>query len=169
MYKELISFDNDWKKLNQTDHRNNNDELVLLIPGNITEKLIGPVKRSTMYEIKMLAINKFGESLPTNEIRIVTHFNAENDNKKSTNEDENANTNADKGNNTNDTSMVVNEAPNLRKCCANRGVKNEACLKQLCEPFIIEPVDVEESIMCMKYMNTSYRCIDDIRDNIDYG
>lgn len=115
-----------------------------------------------MYEVKMVALNKFGESLPTNDLRVVTHSpmveEAKEDKDNSSRKkviDE-----LDKGD--------LAEVPNLRRCCSNRGVKNEACLKQLCEPFIIEPVEVEESIMCMKYMNTSYKCIEEIRDNTDY-
>lgn len=118
-----------------------------------------------MHEIKLVGLNKFGESLPTNEIRVVTHAAAAKDTgENSPNDMDNNRKKVIEDTDKNDTSL----APSLRRCCTDHGVKNEACLKQLCEPFIIEPVDVEESIMCMKYMNTSYKCIDEIRDNIDY-
>lgn len=165
MYKELTSFDNNWRKTNNTKIEERQE--IVLVPGNATEKLLGPLKKSTMYEVKLIALNKFGESLPTNELRIVTHSPAA----------EEAETKSEKDSDAASRKKVVDElvnkgdksdVPNLRRCCSNRGVKNEACLKQLCEPFIIEPVEVEESIMCMKYMNTSYKCIEEIRDNTDY-
>lgn len=154
MYRELTTFDADWKKANMSREEN---WATLLVPANSTERLIGPLKISTMYEVKMLALNKYGESMATNEIRVVTHA-AMVEEPPTTSSPIDV---IEDGNRT-------NSAPSLRRCCSNHGVKNDACLKQLCEPFIIEPVDVEESIMCMKYMNTSYKCIEEIRDNIDY-
>lgn len=157
IYHELHSFDENWSKINRTI--DDEPEQTIIVPATETETSIGPLKRSTMYEIKMIALNNYGESLPTNDLRVVTHSS------DSTKISEliKPNENETESNDNNGT-----DVPSLRRCCAQQGVRNEACLKQLCEPFIIEPVDVEESIMCMKYMNTSYRCIEEIRDNTDY-
>ncbi|KAF7493386.1 Ig-like and fibronectin type-III domain-containing protein 2 [Sarcoptes scabiei] len=147
-------------------------ESILMVPVNYgNEVLLGPLKKSTMYEIKMIALNKFGESLPTNDLRVVTHSIETQDSSTSTDKEQVMNNNNNGNDFKSDEEEIKNstiEAPNLRRCCSSKGVKSDTCLKQLCEPFIIEPVDVEESIMCMKYMNTSYRCIEEIRDNHDY-
>lgn len=97
----------------------------------------------------MTARNKFGESMPTNEIRVVTHSPPSPSSTPNDPEESSRKKVVDvlDGNGkTGDPAQV----PNLRRCCSAKGVKSEACLKQLCEPFIIEPVEVEESIMCMK-------------------
>lgn len=161
----MHSFDENWSKINHTVTTNDEPEQTIIVPATITETSIGPLKRSTMYEIKMIATNNYGESLPTNDLRVVTHSSDAkiSDSIKSIGNNTESNENDNNNNNNNGT-----VAPSLRRCCSQQGVRNEACLKQLCEPFIIEPVDVEESIMCMKYMNTSYRCIEEIRDNTDY-
>lgn len=130
------------------------------LPSNQTEYLLGPLKEATMYEVRMMAFNRFGESLPTNDLRVVTHTNPTT---KAGEEPKPASGGGDEEEDVNSPKV-----PNLRRCCTGQGVKSESCLKQLCEPFIIEPVEVEESIMCMKYMNTSYKCIDQIRENVDY-
>nr|XP_046912345.1 Ig-like and fibronectin type-III domain-containing protein 1 isoform X1 [Dermatophagoides farinae] len=165
IFHELHSFDENWSKINHTVTTNDEPEQTIIVPATITETSIGPLKRSTMYEIKMIATNNYGESLPTNDLRVVTHSSDAkiSDSIKSIGNNTESNENDNNNNNNNGT-----VAPSLRRCCSQQGVRNEACLKQLCEPFIIEPVDVEESIMCMKYMNTSYRCIEEIRDNTDY-
>lgn len=163
IYRQLTAFDDNWKQRNQS--RMEDRPEVVIVQGNSTDKLLGPLKPNTMYEIKMIAFNKFGESLPTNLLRVVTHGQSMVSPAAAADDDGTA---VDKSNNTTigqDESMKV---PNLRQCCTNKGVRNDACLKQLCEPFVIEPVEVEESIMCMKYMNTSYKCIDEIRDHVDY-
>ena len=101
--------------------------------------------------------------MPTSELRVVTHSQSKDETKDKEGTDSSRKKVVDDLD-----KSELGQVPNLRKCCSTRGVKNEACLKQLCEPFIIEPVEVEESIMCMKYMNTSYKCIEEIRDNTDY-
>lgn len=167
-YRKLTTFDDNWRKQNSTALVPMVEERpeTIIIPANETEKLLGPLKRSTMYEIRMVALNRFGESLPTNELRVVTHsspLEPSSDTESSTSGPSSSSSSPPSP-----AAAISTEVPNLRKCCSNKGVKNEACLKQLCEPFIIEPVEVEESIMCMRYMNTSYKCIDEIRDNTDY-
>lgn len=146
IYRELTSFDSHWRKSNGTPIEEKQE--ILIVSGNTTEKLIGPLKKSTMYEIKMIALNKFGESLPTNELRVVTHSPTSEEDNKSKDNDNSREKVVDDLDKPSDPSKV----PNLRQCCSGKGVKNEACLKQLCEPFIIEPVEVEESIMCMRYV-----------------
>ena len=164
MYKALTSFDEHWKRQDNSTALELGVALpslpppesteVVIISANKTEYIIGPVPEATMFEIRMISTNKFGESLPTSEIRVVTH--SQNEPKPVT------------GSSIIDEVEEKKKAPNLRKCCVDKGVKTDACLKQLCEPFIIEPVEIEDSIMCMKYMNTSYKCIEEIREQNDY-
>lgn len=104
----------------------------------------------------MIARNKFGESMPTNEIRVVTHSPPLSPSNTASESEENGSSRKkvvdelDNGNGKGEKTGDPAQVPNLRRCCSAKGVKSEACLKQLCEPFIIEPVEVEESIMCMK-------------------
>jgi len=166
-YKALTSFDEHWRKQDNTTASELGVAIgpmlpppesveVVVISANKTEHIIGPLPEATMFELRMVATNKFGESLPTSEIRVVTH---------SPNEPKPVNASSTEPI---DEVEEKKQAPNLRKCCVDKGVKTDACLKQLCEPFIIEPVEIEDSIMCMKYMNTSYKCIEEIREQTDY-
>lgn len=98
----------------------------------------------------MIARNKFGESMPTNEIRIVTHSPLPPSSTPNESEESSSRKKVVDDLDGNGKAGDPAQVPNLRRCCSAKGVKSEACLKQLCEPFIIEPVEVEESIMCMK-------------------
>ena len=53
IYKELTTFDNNWRS-NVTS--SDEAQETLIVSGNATEKLLGPLKASTMYEVTKIMI-----------------------------------------------------------------------------------------------------------------
>ena len=155
---ELHSFDpNDWtlkkkseisKQLNQMEGINPYTR-TFKIDGNRTEFTINELKESTMYEMAIKSINKYGTSIVTNDIRVVTHsraiHNIEKDTKKPI------------------SSLKFNKtsslAPNLRKCCADNGMKSEFCLNTLCDLTKLEEASVADISFCAQFSNITFKCL----------
>ncbi len=116
---------------------------------NVTEYIINNLKQSTMYQIEMKSINKFGESIVTNELRVVTLspeiMKTEKDMKKPI------------------SSLALNKTdysvPNLRKCCIENGVKSEQCLNSLCDTTKVEEASAIDISYCAQYANITFKCL----------
>ena len=119
------------------------------IDSNRTEFIISDLKESTMYELAIKSVNQYGSSLITGDIRVVTHskpiHKIEKDGKKPI------------------SPLVFNKtasmAPNLRKCCADNGIKTEFCLNTLCEPTKAEEVTIGDVSYCAQYANITFKCL----------
>lgn len=129
------------------------------ILSNETEFIIKDLKESTMFEMSIRSVNKYGTSVVTNDIRVVTLskpiHNIEKDTKKPI------------------SSLKFNKtasfAPNLLKCCAENGIKTEFCLNTLCDPTKAEEATIGDISYCAQFANITFKCLapdQDIRSYI---
>ncbi|XP_054159728.1 Ig-like and fibronectin type-III domain-containing protein 2 [Oppia nitens] len=134
------------KKLHKLDNKVN----TYIIYTNQTQFTINGLKEATMYEIEMKSINKYGTSVTSNGIRVITeshipHHSLEKDSKKPI------------------SSLKFNKtasfAPNLRKCCSDSGVKSDFCLNTLCDPTNAEEATVGDISFCAQYANITFKCL----------
>lgn len=120
-----------------------------MILANTTKYIINNLKSSTMYEIEMKSINKYGTSIITNGLRVVTlsHeiMTTEKDMKKPI------------------SSLALNKTdtyvPNLRKCCIENGVKSEQCLNAMCDATKVEEATAIDLSSCVQYANITFKCL----------
>lgn len=75
------------------------------------------LKPSTMYQISIFAQNSEGQSLPTPPIRVLTlsEFRKKNDGDKKA-------------------ASAKETIPDIRACCVEKEVKQERCLRTMCDP-----------------------------------
>ena len=105
--------------------------------------------QSTIYEIVMKVINKFGTSVVTTGLRVVTlsHqiMTTEKDMKKPI------------------SPLAFNKtdsnAPNLRKCCVENGVKSDQCLNVMWDATKVEEATAIDISYCAQYANITFKCL----------
>lgn len=120
-----------------------------IIDANRTQFVVTDLKESTMYELAIRSVNQYGSSLVAGDIRVVTHskliHNIDKEGKKPI------------------SSLAFNKtaslAPNLRKCCAENGIKTDFCLNTLCEPTKAEDVTIGDVSYCAQYANITFKCL----------
>jgi hypothetical protein len=134
---QLHTFDDlvDNKKINNLSMKDNSrptnsTQMSFAVNGSLSEYTVKDLKTFTMYEIQVTAINKFGDSLPTNPIRALT-LSPESDSQKipkSTKNDP--------------------KLPNIRKCCEDNGVVLDRCLNTLCDPTKADTASLSDLMIC---------------------
>ncbi|CAG2122835.1 unnamed protein product, partial [Medioppia subpectinata] len=145
---QLHTFDDlvDNKKLNNLNIKDNsrpinNTQMSYKVNASLSEYTIKDLKQFTMYEIQMSAVNKFGDSLPTDPIRALT-LAPESDTQKIPK-----------------SIKTDPKLPNIRKCCENNGVVLDRCLNTLCDPTQADTASLSDLMICAPWANVTFKCM----------
>lgn len=157
---ELDSFDRSFKsRKNESAVNNDRDAVGMMqafsvkVDANQTSFHLRGLKPTTMYEVTVTSENLHGSSLPTYALRTLT-----------LNTDApvmvppfNATTNSSDGN--------LPKLPDIRACCVKHGVKQERCLRTMCDPSRADETTLTDVMICAPWANVTFACM---ADNVDH-
>jgi hypothetical protein len=132
------------------------------LPANQTQFNVTNLKPFTVYEVVMQSRNRFGQSLPSEQIRVVTRLNA-----TSGHQDARVptsipapgelviqDTNVNKSR-----SSADKQLPDMRRCCIERGVKLDRCVDVLCDPTHTDQATLADLMICAPWANVTFSCL----------
>uniref|UniRef100_A0A4D5RKC4 Putative neural cell adhesion molecule l1 n=1 Tax=Ixodes scapularis TaxID=6945 RepID=A0A4D5RKC4_IXOSC len=120
------------------------------VDGNQTTFHLRNLKPVTMYEVTVTSENMHGTSLPTYALRTLTLSSepsydlpppAENVTSSS-----------------NESSPAI---PDVRGCCVQKGVKQERCLRTMCDPSRADETTLTDVMICAPWANVTFACMAD--------
>ncbi|XP_075547346.1 Ig-like and fibronectin type-III domain-containing protein 2 [Dermacentor variabilis] len=117
------------------------------VDGNQTMFNLRNLKPVTMYEVTVTSENMHGTSLPTYAVRTLT-LGAEPSFDLPT--PENITTNE-----------TLPSIPDVRGCCVKRGVKQERCLRTMCDPSRADETTLTDVMICAPWANVTFACMAD--------
>lgn len=148
---ELQSFDPDAvTPKNETDKDSTvgtTQAFSIKVDGNQTTFNLRSLKPVTMYEVTVTSENMHGTSLPTYAVRTLT-LGAEPSFDLPTPENITSN-------------ETLPTAPDVRGCCVKRGVKQERCLRTMCDPSRADETTLTDVMICAPWANVTFACMAD--------
>ncbi|XP_063860088.1 Ig-like and fibronectin type-III domain-containing protein 2 isoform X4 [Scylla paramamosain] len=108
-----------------------------------TEAVVNSLTPMTWYEVSVVSENMHGTSLPSYNLRVLTHARQ-----------------------ANKTAVVHPELPDVVGCCSDKGVKHYRCLRNVCDPsnrYINEP----DMIVCAPWATEAFSCLANDMDHSD--
>lgn len=108
------------------------------VPANLNETIINNLVPFTMYEVTVSALNSHGSSLPSYAVRSLTLTPGK---MKST---------------------TVGEAPKLpdiKSCCANKGIGHKTCVTKLCDPALADTAEITDLMICAPWATDTFGCL----------
>ncbi|XP_023310369.1 Ig-like and fibronectin type-III domain-containing protein 1 isoform X2 [Anoplophora glabripennis] len=146
MYKvnvtSLRSFDDRLLETDEAIPKTNSSStthtVTVTVPGNQRMTILQDLMPFTMYEITVTAFNNHGSSLPSYSVRSLTLTPG---NMKPT---------------------IVGEAPQLpdiRSCCANRGIGHKTCVNKLCDPSAAATAEITDLMICAPWAADTFGCL----------
>ncbi|XP_022644548.1 Ig-like and fibronectin type-III domain-containing protein 1 isoform X2 [Varroa destructor] len=160
---ELTSFDPNLKMMpvsteTKPDDKKGSDEETsgvslghsIKLPSNQTSFTMDGLKPSTMYQISIFAQNSEGQSLPTPPIRVLTlsEFRKKNDGDKKA-------------------ASAKETIPDIRACCVEKEVKQERCLRTMCDPSHAHEATLTDIMICAPWANVTFSCMANDIDHSD--
>uniref|UniRef100_A0A131YT19 Neural cell adhesion molecule l1 n=1 Tax=Rhipicephalus appendiculatus TaxID=34631 RepID=A0A131YT19_RHIAP len=148
---ELQSFDPDEvTPKNETDKDStvgSTQAFSIKVDGNQTTFNLRNLKPVTMYEVTVTSENMHGTSLPTYAVRTLT-LGAEPSFDLPTPENITSN-------------ETLPSIPDVRGCCIKRGVKQERCLRTMCDPSRADETTLTDVMICAPWANVTFACMAD--------
>ncbi|XP_015790397.1 Ig-like and fibronectin type-III domain-containing protein 1 [Tetranychus urticae] len=120
------------------------------INGTLDEFKATNLKPFTMYEITMLAINKFGTSLPSATVRTLTLSPAKSKDKEPSKP-----------------ARPAPELPDIKKCCVDNGLVLDRCVDILCDPVRADEATITDIMICAPWANITFKCMASGIDHTD--
>lgn len=108
------------------------------VPANQNETTVNNLAPFTMYEVTVSALNAHGSSLPSYSIRSLTLTPGK---MKTT---------------------TVGEAPKLpdiKSCCANKGIAHKTCVSKLCDPSLADTAEITDLMICAPWAADTFSCL----------
>lgn len=137
----LRSFDQhllDPNEANRTEFEYMQTHMVQVnVAGNQNFTILNDLTPFTMYEVTVTSINPHGTSLPTSRVRSLT---------------------LTPGN----IKPTVGESPKLpdiRACCANKGIGHKTCLNKLCDPAMAAVAEITDLMICAPWAADTFSCL----------
>lgn len=137
----LRSFDQhllDPNEANRTEFEYMQTHMVQVnVAGNQNFTILNDLTPFTMYEVTVTSINPHGTSLPTSRVRSLT---------------------LTLGN----IKPTVGESPKLpdiRACCANKGIGHKTCLNKLCDPAMAAVAEITDLMICAPWAADTFSCL----------
>ncbi|KAH8032935.1 hypothetical protein HPB51_003889 [Rhipicephalus microplus] len=117
------------------------------VDGNQTTFNLRNLKPVTMYEVTVTSENMHGTSLPTYAVRTLTlgaqpSFDLPTPENITSNE-------------------TLPSIPDVRGCCIKRGVKQERCLRTMCDPSRADETTLTDVMICAPWANVTFACMAD--------
>ncbi|XP_064458219.1 Ig-like and fibronectin type-III domain-containing protein 1 [Ornithodoros turicata] len=122
------------------------------VDSNQTTFHLRGLKPVTMYEVTVTSENRHGSSLPSYALRTLT-LNTEMTIIPSSNAT------------TNDTDDMLPKLPDIRSCCVKNGVKQERCLRTMCDPSRADETTLTDVMICAPWANVTFACMADGSDH----
>lgn len=129
------------------------------LPANQTRFNVTSLKPFTVYEVVMQSRNRFGQSLPSEQIRVVTRLN-----ETAGHQDARIPSSIPAPgelaiNQTANQNSADNRLPNMRQCCIDRGVKLDRCVDVLCDPTHTDQASLADLMICAPWANVTFSCL----------
>lgn len=108
------------------------------VPSNQNETIVNNLMSFTMYEVTVKALNTHGSSLPSYAVRSLTLTPGK---MKTT---------------------TVGEAPKLpdiKSCCANKGIAHKTCVSKLCDPSLVDTAEITDLMICAPWAADTFSCL----------
>lgn len=117
------------------------------VDGNQTTFHLRNLKPVTMYEVTVTSENMHGSSLPTYALRTLTLGS-----------DPTFDLPTPANITSNDSLPGI---PDVRGCCVKRGVKQERCLRTMCDPSRADETTLTDVMICAPWANVTFTCMAD--------
>lgn len=91
-----------------------------------------------MYEITVTSLNTHGSSLPSYSVRSLTLSPG---NMKSTKVSQ------------------TPQLPDIKSCCANKGIVHKTCVNKLCDPAVADTVEITDLMICAPWAADTFSCL----------
>lgn len=108
------------------------------VPKTVLSKVVTDLKPFTMYEVRVLALNIHGSSLPSYAVRTLTFSPGR---MKPT------------------TVVDAPHLPDTRSCCVSRGVTHPSCVASLCDPSLIHQAEIPDLMICAPWAPDTFACL----------
>ncbi|CAH0563601.1 unnamed protein product [Brassicogethes aeneus] len=92
----------------------------------------------TMYEVTVTALNRHGSSLPSYKVRSLTLTPGK---MKQTNV------------------APAPQLPDIKACCANKGIGHKTCVNKLCDPSETKSVEITDLMICAPWAADTFSCL----------
>ncbi|XP_060521519.1 Ig-like and fibronectin type-III domain-containing protein 2 isoform X2 [Cylas formicarius] len=135
----LRSFDENSDSFEDNTSGNNTvTTIIQSVPADQNSSVFNDLTPFTMYEVTVTAHNLVGSSLPSYAIRTLTLAPGQ---VKQT--------------------MVGHTPalPDIRSCCANKGITHKTCLTKLCDPIEAESVEITDMMICAPWAQDTFGCL----------
>ncbi|KAJ3623708.1 hypothetical protein MTP99_017378 [Tenebrio molitor] len=108
------------------------------VPPSENSTTLNNLNPFTMYEVTVTAVNTHGSSLPSYSVRSLTLTPG---NMKTT---------------------KVGEAPQLpdiKSCCARKGIAHKTCVNKLCDPALADTAEITDLMICAPWATDTFSCL----------
>lgn len=105
------------------------------VPSTNNFTIINDLLPYTMYEVTVTTINKHGSSLPSYAVRSLTLTPQK------------------------IAQTEVPKLPDVKACCANKGIGHKTCVNKLCDPTLIETVEITDLMICAPWAADTFSCL----------
>ncbi|XP_050504317.1 Ig-like and fibronectin type-III domain-containing protein 2 isoform X1 [Diabrotica virgifera virgifera] len=132
----LKSFD--IRKTSNSDSATFTQSVLVKVPVSQTSTILQNLIPFTMYDITVTAINRHGSSLPSYSVRSLT---------------------LTPGSVKQTTTGRPPQLPDIKSCCANKGIVHKTCVTKLCDPVQASSAEITDLMICAPWAADTFGCL----------
>lgn len=108
------------------------------VPESQTSAVLNNLSPFTMYEVTVMALNTYGSSLPSYAVRSLT---------------------LTPGKMKQTTVGQAPPLPDIKSCCASKGIAHKTCLNKLCDPSLADTAEITDLMICAPWAQDTFGCL----------